>query len=427
MERSYGVQRGATYRSRFVDAELASRLATVGAVLVEGPRACGKTATARHAARSEVLLDTDDQARAAGLIAPSVLLDGEKPRLLDEWQLVPAVWNHVRRDVDDHPGDPGRFILTGSAVPDDDITRHSGALRISRLRLRPMSLAESSHSTGAVSLGGLFSGEEPRAADPGLTITDVAERIVVGGWPKLLESTPEEARRALRDYLDDTRRIDLYRLDGVRRDPENVERVVRSLARNIATPVSTGSIAADVGGPEGPIKPHTVKEYLEALTRVFVLEDVPAWAPALRSRSLLRTKPVRHFVDPSLATAALNASPDRLIRDVEALGLLFESLVVRDLRIYSQVIDGSVYHYRDNTGLEADAIVELADGSWAAFEVKLGQAAIDAAAENLLRLAERVDILRHGKPAVLGVITGWGYAYRRPDGVAVIPIGTLAP
>lgn len=427
MERSYGVQRGATYRSRFVDAELASRLATVGAVLVEGPRGCGKTATARHAARSEVLLDTDDQARAAGLIAPSVLLDGEKPRLLDEWQLVPAVWNHVRRDVDDHPGDPGRFILTGSAVPDDDITRHSGALRISRLRLRPMSLAESSHSTGAVSLGGLFSGEEPRAADPGLTITDVAERIVVGGWPKLLESTPEEARRALRDYLDDTRRIDLYRLDGVRRDPENVERVVRSLARNIATPVSTGSIAADVGGPEGPIKPHTVKEYLEALTRVFVLEDVPAWAPALRSRSLLRTKPVRHFVDPSLATAALNASPDRLIRDVEALGLLFESLVVRDLRIYSQVIDGSVYHYRDNTGLEADAIVELADGSWAAFEVKLGQAAIDAAAENLLRLAERVDILRHGKPAVLGVITGWGYAYRRPDGVAVIPIGTLAP
>lgn len=427
MERSYGVQRGATYRSRFVDAELASRLATVGAVLVEGPRACGKTATARHAARSEVLLDTDDQARAAGLIAPSVLLDGEKPRLLDEWQLVPAVWNHVRRDVDDHPGDPGRFILTGSAVPDDDITRHSGALRISRLRLRPMSLAESGHSTGAVSLGGLFSGEEPRAADPGLTITDVAERIVVGGWPKLLESTPEEARRALRDYLDDTRRIDLYRLDGVRRDPENVERVVRSLARNIATPVSTGSIAADVGGPEGPIKPHTVKEYLEALTRVFVLEDVPAWAPALRSRSLLRTKPVRHFVDPSLATAALNASPDRLIRDVEALGLLFESLVVRDLRIYSQVIDGSVYHYRDNTGLEADAIVELADGSWAAFEVKLGQAATDAAAENLLRLAERVDILRHGKPAVLGVITGWGYAYRRPDGVAVIPIGTLAP
>ncbi len=427
MEPSYGVQRGATYRPRFVDAELSSRLATVGAVLVEGPRACGKTATARHAARSEVLLDTDDQARAAGLIAPSVLLDGETPRLLDEWQLVPALWNHVRRDVDDHPGDPGRFILTGSAVPDDDITRHSGALRISRLRLRPMSLAESGHSTGAVSLGGLFSGEEPRAADPGLTITDVAERIVVGGWPKLLESTPEEARRALRDYLDNTRRIDLYRLDGVRRDPENVERVVRSLARNIATPVSTGSIAADVGGPEGPIKPHTVKEYLEALTRVFVLEDVPAWAPALRSRSLLRTKPVRHFVDPSLATAALNASPDRLIRDVEALGLLFESLVVRDLRIYSQVIDGSVYHYRDNTGLEADAIVELADGSWAAFEVKLGQAAIEAAAENLLRLVERVDILRHGKPAVLGVITGWGYAYRRPDGVAVIPIATLAP
>ncbi len=427
MERRREILRDDAYRSRFVDAELATRLESAGAVLVEGPRACGKTATARHAARSEVLLDTDDQARAAGLIAPSILLDGERPRLIDEWQLVPAVWNHVRRDVDDHPGDPGRFILTGSAVPSDDITRHSGALRISRLRLRPMSLAESGNSTGAVSLGALFAGDEPRAADPGLSIKDVADRVVIGGWPKLLGSTPDEARRALRDYLDDTRRIDLFRLDGIRRDPENVGRVVRSLARNVATAVSSGSIATDVGGPDGAIKPHTVSEYLEALTRVFVLEDLAAWAPALRSRSLLRTKPVRHFVDPSLAAAALNATPERLIRDVETLGLMFESLVVRDLRIYSQVLDGSVYHYRDNTGLEADAIIELADGTWAAFEVKLGQAAIDAAAANLLRLAERVDTVRHGKPAVLGVITGWGYAYRRRDGVAVLPIGTLAP
>ncbi len=418
---------GNAYRSRFADTELASRLDVAGAVLLDGARACGKTATGRHAAHSEVLLDTDDQARAAGLVAPAVLLKGAKPCLIDEWQLVPGVWNHVRRDVDDHPDQPGQYILTGSAVPSDDITRHSGALRISRLRMRPMSLVESGHSTGEVSLAALFADEGPRAGDPGLTITDIAERIIVGGWPRLLESTPDQARRILRDYLDDTRRIDVRRLDGVRRDPENVGRVIRSLARNVATSVSERSIAADVSGPDGPIKHATVGDYLDALTRVFILEDLPAWAPALRSRSLLRTTPVRHFVDPSLAAAALNATPDRLVRDVETLGLLFESLVVRDLRIYSQVIDGSVLHYRDNTGLEADAIVELADGRWAAFEVKLGQAQIDAAAEKLLRLGERVDADRHGHPAVLAVITGWGYAYRRPDGVDVVPIGTLAP
>ncbi len=419
--------RGARYRPRFVDAELVSRLAAAGAVLVEGPRACGKTETARQAARSEVRLDVDEQARAVGLLDPSILLEGEKPRLIDEWQVVPAIWNHVRRDVDDHPGSTGRFILTGSAVPSDDITRHSGALRISRLRMRPMSLTETGHSTGEVSLAALFAGEQPRATDSELTIRDIVERVVVGGWPRLLESTPDEARRALRDYLIDTRRIDLVRLDGVRRDPESVGRVIRSLARNVATPVSSRSIAADLSGPDDVIKDQTVRDYLQALTRVFILEDLPAWSPALRSRSILRTSSIRHFADPSLAAAALNATPERLVRDVETLGFLFESLVIRDLRIYAQVIDGSVYHYRDNTGLEADAIVELADGTWAAFEVKLGQMQIDTAAENLLRLVERIDTDRHGKPATLGIITGWGYAYRRPDGVVVLPIGALAP
>ncbi len=419
--------RRAPYRARLADAELEAQLGATGAVLIEGARGCGKTATARGAAGSEVLLDIDDRAREAGRVAPGILLEGEKPRLIDEWQLVPAVWNHVRRAIDDSPDRSGQFIMTGSAVPDDDVTRHSGALRISRLRMRPMSLAESGHSTGAVSLADLFAGEEPRAHDPGLTITDIAERIVVGGWPRLLENTPDEARLALRGYLDDTRRVDLLRLDAVRRDPENVGRVIRSLARNTATAVSSRSIAADVGGLDGPVKDDTVRGYLEALTRVFVLEDLPAWSPDLRSRSKLRKSMTRHFVDPSLATAALNVSPDRLVRDVETMGLLFESLVVRDLRIYSQAIGGTVFHYRDNTGLEADAIIELGDGAWAAFEVKLGQQAIDRAAESLSRLAERVDTDRHAKPAVLGVITGWGYAYRRADGVAVLPIGSLAP
>ena len=289
-----------------------------------------------------------------------------------------------------------------------------------------MSLAETGHSTGAVSLAGLLAGERTAAPDPGLTIREITERITIGGWPRLLESTPEEARRALRDYLNDTGRIDLVRVDGIRRDPQNVERVIRSVARNVGTAASVRSIAADVAGADRGGDRHTVVEYLDALARVFVLEDLPAWSPALRSRSSLRTSAVRHFVDPSLAAAALNASPDRLLRDPETLGFLFESLVVRDLRIYGQTMEASVYHYRDNTGLEADAILELPDGAWAAFEAKLGQAAIDSAAANLLRLAERVDTTRHGEPAALAVITGWGYAYCRPDGVAVIPIGALA-
>jgi len=415
------------YRPRVADAELAARLAATGAVVIEGARGCGKTETARQAAASEVRLDVDDEARAAGLLAPALLLGGERPRLIDEWQLVPATWNQVRREVDATGGRPGQFILTGSAVPADDVTRHSGALRFSRLHMRPMSLAEAGYSTGDISLRDLLDGAEPRAVDPGLTINEVVERISVGGWPNLQDRTIDEVLIALRGYLDETRRADLVRVDGISRDPENVARVLRSLARNVATGASARAIAADVGGAEGPIDHHTVLSYLAALSRLFVVEDLPAWSPALRSRTILRSAPTRHFVDPSLAVAALGTRPDRLLRDVETLGLLFESLVVRDLRIYAQALDASVFHYRDSTDLEADAIVERRDGSWAAFEVKLGQGAVDVAARALLRVADRVDPGKHGKPAVLGVITGWGYGYRRPDGVAVIPIGALAP
>ena len=418
---------GFDYRPRVADAELIARLAATGAVVIDGPRGCGKTETARQAAASEVRLDVDVEARAAGLLAPALLLGGDRPRLIDEWQLVPAVWNQVRREVDESGGRPGQFILTGSAIPADDVTRHSGALRFSRLRMRPMSLVEAGYSTGDISLKDLLDGTEPRAVDPGLTINDLAERITVGGWPNLQDRTIDEAQIALRGYLDETRRVDLVRVDGVGRDPENVARVLRSLARNVATGASARAIAADVGGAEGPIDHHTVLAYLAALSRIFVVEDLPAWSPALRSRTVLRGAPTRHFVDPSLAVAALGTTPDRILRDVETLGFLFESLVVRDLRIYAQALDASVFHYRDSTDLEADAIVERRDGIWAAFEAKLGQGAIDRAAESLLRLASRVDPEKHGPPAALAVITGWGYGYRRPDGVAVIPIGALAP
>ena len=414
------------YRPRLADGELERLIAASGAVVIEGARASGKTQTALRAARSAVRLDVEDDARTAALVAPELLLDGERPRLIDEWQLVPAVWNHVRREVDAARGAPGQFILTGSAVPPDDPVRHSGAGRFTRLRMRPMSLLEAGYSTGLISLSSLFDGAEPRAPEPPLAIADLAERICVGGWPGLQRSVAS-AQVVLRGYLADTTELDLVRLDGVRRDPEKLRRVIRSLARNTATQVSARAIAADVGGSEGSMDPHTVRDYLTALARVFVTEDLPAWSPAIRSRSILREAPTRHFVDPSLAVAALDTGPDRLLRDVATLGLLFESLVVRDLRIYGQVMDASVFHFRDNTGLEADAVLERRDGRWAAFEVKLGSAAIDDAARSLLRVAAKVDPERHGEPAFLAVVTGWGYGYRRPDGVFVIPIGALGP
>ena len=398
-------------------------------MLVEGPRGCGKTQTALRAAKSAVRLDRDQAARRAGELNPALLLDGERPRLIDEWQLVKDVWNEVRGDVDDHPEETGRYILAGSAVPADDVTRHTGSLRITRLRLRPMSLAESGHSSKAVSLTALFAGSEAEAADPGLNIRDIAERIVIGGWPALLRRAAADAMVATQGYLDETCRVDLGRLDGPRHDPENVARVFRSLARCVATEASAKTIGDDVAGADGAgaVNYHTVIDYIKALTRLFIVEDLPAWSPALRSRGVLRSSVTRHFVDPSLAAAALGAGPDRLLRDTETLGFLFESLVIRDLRIYGQAIGATVSHYRENTGAEADAILQMRSGQWAALEVKLGQGDIDKGASSLLRVAVNVDTERHGKPAFLAVVTGWGYAYRRPDGVFVIPIGTLTP
>lgn len=415
------------YIPRFADAELANRLRATGAVLVEGPRGCGKTQTALQPAKSAVRLDRDQAARRVGELNPALLLHGERPRLIDEWQLVKDVWNEVRGDVDDHPEETGRYILAGSAMPADDETRHTGSLRITRLRMRPMSLAESGHSSRTVSLAALFAGRDAEAADPGLDIRGIAERIVIGGWPALLRRDPADAMVATQGYLDETCRVDLGRLDGPRHDPENVTRVLRSLARCVATEASASTIGADVAGVDGQgaVNYHTVIDYIKALTRLFIVEDLPAWSPALRSRGVLRSSVTRHFVDPSLAAAALGAGTDRLLRDPETLGFLFESLVIRDLRIYGQAIGASVFHYRENTGAEADAILQVRSGRWAAVEVKLGQGDIDKGASSLLRVAANVDTERHGNPAFLAVVTGWGYAYRRPDGVLVIPVGTL--
>ena len=416
------------YRPRLVDEELGQRLHATGAVLIEGPRGCGKTQTALQAASSAVLLDRDPTARAAGELDPALLLEGGRPRLIDEWQLVDGVWNEVRGDVDDHPDEPGRYILAGSAVPADDETRHTGPLRITRLRIRPMSLLESGHSSKAVSLRALFEGADARATDPGLDLRALTERIVVGGWPALQGRDPADAMVATQGYLDETRRVDLRRLEGPKRDPENVARVLRSLARNTATEASSSTIAADVSGIEQAVDYHTVIDYAQALTRIFVVEDLPAWSPALRSRGVLRKAPTRHFVDPSLAAAALGAGTDRLLGDPETLGRLFESLVIRDLRVYAQSPGATVSHYREAKGIEADAILELRDGRWAALKVKLGPSKVDEGAGSLLKVASHIDTAKHGEPAFLAVVTGWGYAYRRKvDGVQVIPIGVLAP
>jgi len=416
----------AQYQPRIVDSELARRLTATGAVVVEGPKACGKTATARQIAASEVLLDVDANARQAAGVDPALVLDGPTPRLIDEWQLEPAIWNHVRRAVDDRRA-PGQFILAGSAVPPDDITRHTGAGRITRLRMRPMSLFEVDASGGQISLAELLHGEIQPSVEPALGLHDLVREIAVGGWPGFRVLELEAALQAVRDYLEEIRRVDVGRVEGTRRNPEKVGRLLASLARNVATYVNVTTLVRDAEGADEPLKDDTAREYLQALRRLMIIEEQPAWAPHLRSRAALRSAEKRHFVDPSLAVAALRATPEGLLSDIRLLGFLFESLVVRDLRVYAQAADARVLQYRDSNGLEIDAIVETADGRWAAFEVKLGSGQIDEAAATLRRFAARVDTKQSGAPATLGVIVGTGYGYVRDDGVAVIPIGALGP
>ncbi len=417
-----------TYKRRVVDSELTERLSSAGAVVIEGPKACGKTETARQLARSEVLFDIDERARQAAALTPERVLKGETPRLIDEWQHVPEIWNHIRREVD-HRRAPGQFILTGSSLPAEDALRHSGAGRVSRLLMRPMSLFETEHATGEVSMTELLDGRIQGADDPGIEIVDIADLLAVGGWPGHLSMNVKGAVRSTRDYVNEIIRTDIVSVDGVRRDPQKLNRLMASLARNVATEASNNTLAADTGGADGSLHRDTVRDYLTALERLMVVEDQPAWSPHLRSRTRMRQAAKRHFVDPSLAVAALHGRPERLLDDLNFMGLLFESLVIRDLRVYTQALDAEVLHYRDETGLEVDAIVQVGDGRWAALEIKLGSgpSVVDAAAKNLLAFAGKVDTDRCGSPAVLAVITGSGYGFQRDDGIGVIPVGALGP
>lgn len=381
-------------------------------------------------------MDADPSVDDAMAVDPRLLLEGPEPRLIDEWQVEPAIWNYIRRAVDDRPG-RGHFILTGSAVPPDDITRHTGAGRMSRLRLRPMSLFELAGTKdhlprkpagGGVSLKRLLRGEAAPSLKHELSLDEIAELLCVGGWPGHLRApSVEDAMVANRDYLDEICRTDIRRVDGIARDPERVRRFLSSIARNTATCANVATMAADAGGSDASLSRETAHSYLGALERLMVVEHQPPWAPNLRSRSRLRNTPKRHFADPSLAVAALGAGPEHLLRDLQWFGFLFESMAVRDLRVYAQDNRASVYHYRDNTDLEVDAIVDGGPNRWAAFEIKLGAGRIEEAAQTLLKFADRVDTERTGEPAALGVITGSPYGYRRPDGVSVIPIGALGP
>jgi predicted AAA+ superfamily ATPase len=419
----------AAYRIRVVDAILDARLRAVGCVVLEGPKAVGKTATAARRAASEVRLDVDVNAREIARADPSLVLEGAAPRLIDEWQIVPDVWNHVRRAVDD-VGKPGQFILTGSTAAAEDVTRHSGAGRMSRLAMRPMSLLEAGRSSGSVSLRALFDGSPARAQRPGSTIPELVDWLCIGGWPAHLTAPASDAQAAHRAYLAELARVDMRVVDGVRRDPQRVQRVLRSLARNIATEAEITTIAKDTSlPPDGAaVGRLTVDDYLDALARLMITEDLGAWTPSLRSRARLRTRPVRHLADPCLAVAALRASPKALLADWNYTGLLFENMALRDVRVYLDAIGGTTYHYRDSSGLEVDIIVELDDGRWGAIEVKLGENRIEEGAGSLAQFARTVDLGTVGQPSFLAVLTGGNvYATRRPDGIDVIPIATLGP
>ena len=417
------------YLKRIADRVLQDRLAASGAVLIEGPKWCGKTRTALENSKSHLFMQDPDKAISylkAADTKPSLLLKGDTPRLLDEWQTAPVLWDAVRFMVDQR-GKSGQFILTGSAVPKDNVVQHTGTGRISRLLMRPMSLYESMESNGSVSLKALFDGETEIDNFSTLTIEQITFAIVRGGWPASIGKSEKIALRHAIDYVEAIINADVSRVDGIEKNPVRVRALLRSLSRNISTLATIRTIHDDIamGDADESISEKTISQYLGALDRIFVTENLPAWNPALRSKTAIRTSPKRQFVDPSIAAAVMRLTPSRLLEDFNYFGFLFESLCDRDLRIYAEAIDGQVFHYRDASGLEADAVIALNDGRWAAVEVKLGSKEIEDAAVHLLELKNKVNTEKMREPSFLMILTGSEIAYRREDGVYVVPLGCL--
>ncbi|MCL2074480.1 MAG: DUF4143 domain-containing protein [Marinilabiliaceae bacterium] len=415
------------YLSRTCDSELQNALSTMGAVLIEGAKWCGKTSTAANVARSTLFMQDTDNALSYQQMAdtkPSLLLKGDTPRLIDEWQMSPVLWDAVRFEVDKRRT-TGQFILTGSAVPADNVTAHTGTGRFARILMRPMSLYESQESNGTVSLADLFDGNCDIESLSNLSIEQIAFAICRGGFPATIGKSDKNALRMSIDYIEAIINHDISRVDGVEKNPTRVRLLLRSLARNIATTAAVHTILKDIESTETSISDKTFAVYYNALRRIFVVEAMPAWLPSIRSKTAIRTAFKHHFVDPSIATAVMRLNPEAILKDFEYFGFLFEALCTRDIRIYAQHNDGDVFHYRDKSGLESDMIVVLRDGRWGAIEVKLGNKQIEQAAKNLLKLKEKIDVDKMREPSFLMIITGGKYAFRRRDGILVVPIGCI--
>ena len=419
------------YRKRIADDILSRKLEGKGAVLIEGPKWCGKTTTAEQIAESVLYMDEPEKKEqniTMSELNPKMLLKGATPRLIDEWQIAPKLWDAIRFEVD-HRGELGQFVLTGSAVPADskDIT-HSGTGRFTWLTMRPMSLYESGDSNGGVSLKALFDGEKEVEAESTLDIERLAFLVCRGGWPQSVNMRDEIALDQAMDYYDAVVRSDINRADNVQKNPERVRRLMRSYARNQGSQVPNTVLAQDVAvNDESTINEETVASYLNALRKIFVVEDMPAWNPNLRSKTAIRSSDTRYYVDPSIAVAALGIGPKDLMIDLKTFGFLFETLCIRDLRVFADALNGEVYHYRDKDGQECDAVVHLKNGKYGLIEIKLGgDKLIDEGAASLKSMETKIDTALMNKPSFLMVLAGTGdYAYCRHDGVYVIPIGCL--
>ncbi|MCL2329452.1 MAG: DUF4143 domain-containing protein [Bacteroidetes bacterium] len=413
------------YINRITDKELQRKLNASGAVLIRGCKACGKTESASQFAKSVLEVDIDENVQFLMDTAPQLLLEGNTPRLIDEWQEQAKLWNMVRREVDKRKS-PAQFILTGSANPDEKVKKHSGAGRFTTLDMRTMSWQELGHSSGKISLKNLLEGKKFDAGNDHSELEFIIEKIIIGGYPSLIGKTVSDANDILRSYIEMLAEVDMSRVSNVKRDPVKVRNLLRSLARNTATTIETTSLETDIFEKDSfSITRPTIYNYLDALERLMIIENQPAWNTHLRSSAMLRKAPKRHLTDVSLAVASLGATEKSLLNDLKFTGFLFESLVTHDLRVYAQSNDASVFHYRDSTNLEVDAIVQKYSGEWAAFEVKLGTGQIDEAAENLKKFASILDTKKIQSPQSLNIITGTGVSYTRNDGINVISLSSL--
>lgn len=417
------------YMPRIADDLLAAKLRQAGAVVIRGPKWCGKTETALKHSKSALFMQDPDQRMSNQMLAeskPSILLRGEKPRLIDEWQEAPQLWDAVRFSVD-REREIGLYILTGSATPKEK-PRHSGAGRMSFLDMRTMSLYESRESTGEVSLLALFDAPEDIEGVSNSDVETIAFQVARGGWPSAVTMTDRSAAmETAHNYLTAVAEEDISNVDGVSRNPDHARLVMRSFARCVGSQMAVSSMSKMVNAQGSEMSRPTFSAYLGALRNLSIIEDLNAWEPSLRAKARISRTPKRYFADPSLAAAALGASPDTLLKDMPTLGMLYETLCIRDLRVYAQKNHGQVFFYRDNVGLEADAVVALRDGRWGLVEIKLNQSQADAASDSLRRVANKVDQTIMGAPSFLLVVTADGYAYRRNDGVYVVPIGCLKP